>query len=175
MRHLKKRNKLSRPTSHRNAVLVNLCKSLIIHNRIKTTKTKAKMVQPIIEKLITKSKHNTLHAKRTVASKLHGWEVIPRLFDEIGPKFAERKGGYTRVIKLGFRDSDGAEMAIIEFVEEFESPKKTQKETKPAQEVKAKPQKTEKEKAKDKVKEKPKPEKKKKPEKKGKDKKKTKK
>ncbi|MBU1076248.1 MAG: 50S ribosomal protein L17 [Spirochaetes bacterium] len=119
MRHLKKRNKLSRTSSHRNAILVNLCKSIIINGRIRTTKTKAKMVQPIIEKMITRAKVNTLHNKRIIASRFGSWDIIPKLFDQIGPKFKERPGGYTRVIKIGFRNSDGAEMALLEFLEEF--------------------------------------------------------
>lgn len=120
MRHLKKRIKLSRQTSHRNAVLVNLCKAVIRHGRIKTTKTKAKMVQPYIEKLVTRAKDNTLHNKRIVASRMKSWDIIPKLFDKIGPAFKERPGGYTRIIKLGFRNSDGAEMVIFEFIEEFD-------------------------------------------------------
>jgi len=119
MRHLKKRNKLSRHSSHRNAVLINLCSSIIKNGRIRTTKAKAKMVQPVIEKIITRAKVNSLHNKRVIASRLGSWELIPRLFDQVGPKFVKRPGGYTRIIKIGFRNSDGAEMALIELLEEF--------------------------------------------------------
>jgi len=119
MRHLKKRIKLSRFSSHRNAVVVNLSQSLIKHGRVRTTKAKARIVQSFIEKLVTRAKSNSLHAKRIVASKLRSWECIPKLFDRIGPKFNTRAGGYTRIIKIGFRSSDGAEMVLLEFVENF--------------------------------------------------------
>ncbi len=119
MRHLKKKKKLSMLSSHRDAVIINLCKSLIKHSRIKTTKAKAKMVQPLIEKMVTKAKNDSLHSKRIVARRLKSWEMIPKLFNLIGPKFKSRPGGYTRIIKLGFRKTDAAEMVQLEFLEEF--------------------------------------------------------
>ncbi len=128
MRHLKKKNKLSRPAAHRDAVVANLCKSLIRYGRIKTTKAKAKLMQPFIEKIITRSKNNNLHSKRIAASRLKSWEPIPKLFDQIGPKFKSRAGGYTRIIKLGFRNSDGAEIVLLEFLEKFSDLKEKQKE-----------------------------------------------
>lgn len=128
MRHLKKRKKLSRPAAHRDALMANLCKFLIRYGRIKTTKAKAKMVQPFIEKMVTRSKNNNLHSKRIVASRLKSWESIPKLFDQIGPKFKSRAGGYTRIIKLGFRNSDGAEIVLLEFLEKFSDLKEKQKE-----------------------------------------------
>ena len=118
MRHRKKRLKLNRLPHQRNALIVNMTKSLFLHGRIKTTLAKAKLVKPFAEKIITRAKINNLHQKRIVASKLRGWDVIPKLFNEIGPKFANRPGGYTRIIKLGYRDSDSAEMAILELVQE---------------------------------------------------------
>ena len=98
------------------------------YGRIKTTKAKAKLIQPFIEKIITRSKNNNLHSKRIVAARLKSWESITRLFDLIGPKFNSRAGGYTRIIKLGFRNSDGAEIALLEFVEKFPDLKEKQKE-----------------------------------------------
>ena len=118
MRHQRKTVKLGRTQGHRDALLANLAVSLIEHGRIKTTVAKAKAVRPVIEKLVTKAKTGTLHSRRMALADLrHNTGAVSKLFTEIGPLNAERKGGYTRIVKLGMRRSDAAEMAIIEWVD----------------------------------------------------------
>ena len=118
MRHQKKTVKLGRTQGHRIALLANLAVSLIEHGQIKTTVAKAKAVRPVVEKLVTKAKTGTLHARRMALADLRHNEVaVRKLFTEIGPLNAARKGGYTRIVKLGMRRSDAAEMAIIEWVD----------------------------------------------------------
>ncbi len=118
MRHQRKTVKLGRTQGHRNALLSNLAVSLIDHGQIKTTVAKAKAVRPFVEKLVTKAKTGTLHARRMALADLRHNEIaVRKLFTEIGPLNAERKGGYTRIVKLGMRRSDAAEMAIIEWVD----------------------------------------------------------
>lgn len=118
MRHQRKIVKLGRTQGHRNALLANLAVSLIEHGQIKTTVAKAKAVRPVIEKLVTKAKKGTLHSRRMALADLrHNEGAVRKLFTEIGPLNAERKGGYTRIVKLGMRRSDAAEMAIIEWVD----------------------------------------------------------
>ena len=118
MRHQRKTVKLGRTQGHRNALLSNLAVSLIDHGQIKTTVAKAKAVRPFVEKLVTKAKVGTLHARRMALADLrHNEGAVRKLFTEIGPLNAERKGGYTRIVKLGARRSDAAEMAIIEWVD----------------------------------------------------------
>ncbi len=123
MRHLKKHNKLNRSAAHRQALVSNLCCEIIKRNRIKTTKAKAKLVKPIIERLITRAKNNTLANKRIVAQYLRGWSLVPKLFNDIAPSFKERAGGYSRIIKLGFRESDSAEIVYIELLHELKKSK----------------------------------------------------
>jgi large subunit ribosomal protein L17 len=117
MRHGDKVNNLGRTASHRRALLKNLTCALIEHKRITTTLAKAKALRIHIEPLITKSKDNTTHSRRVVFSHLQNKEAIKELYGVIAPKIADRPGGYMRIIKLGFRRGDGAEMAIIEFVD----------------------------------------------------------
>ena len=118
MRHQKKTVKLGRTQGHRNALLSNLAVSLIDHGQIKTTVAKAKAVRPFVEKLVTKAKTGTLHSRRMALADLrHNAGAVRKLFTEIGPLNATRKGGYTRIVKLGMRRSDAAEMAIIEWVD----------------------------------------------------------
>lgn len=117
MRHRKKTVKLGRTTSHRDAMLANQVCSLIEHNRIKTTLAKAKAVRPVAEKLVTLGKRGDLHARRLAAGKLGQKDAVKKLFAEIAPRAADRKGGYTRIIKLGPRQSDSAPMAFIEWVD----------------------------------------------------------
>ena len=118
MRHQRKTVKLGRTQGHRNALLSNLAVSLIEHGQIKTTVAKAKAVRPVIEKLVTKAKTGTLHARRMALADLrHNEGAVRKLFTEIGPLNAARKGGYTRIVKLGARRSDAAEMAIIQWVD----------------------------------------------------------
>ena len=114
MRHKKSTVKLGRSQSHRDALLANQVVSLIEHSRIKTTLAKAKAVRPLAEKILTLGKKNTLHARRTALSYLCQNEgAVHRLFAEVAPRAADRKGGYTRIVKLGQRKSDAAPMAFI--------------------------------------------------------------
>lgn len=117
MRHGDKVNNLGRTASHRKALLKNLSCALIEHKRINTTLAKAKALRKHIEPLITKSKDNTTHSRRVIFSYLQNKEAMKELFGVIAPKIADRPGGYLRVIKLGFRRGDGAEMGLIEFVD----------------------------------------------------------
>ena len=117
MRHQKKTVKLGRKEGHRKSLLANLAVSLIEHNRIKTTLAKAKAVKPLAEKLVTIGKKGTIHARRTAKAVLRQDDAVTKLFAEVAPRAADRKGGYTRIIKLGQRQSDAAEMAFIEWVD----------------------------------------------------------
>jgi large subunit ribosomal protein L17 len=117
MRHQKKGRQLGRTASHREAMLRNMASSLIVHERINTTTEKAKELRPYVERLITLGKRGDLHAKRMAARKIADRDTLVKLFDTIGPRFAERPGGYTRILKTGHRRGDGAEMAFIELVE----------------------------------------------------------
>ena len=117
MRHQKTRHKLSRDSAHRKALLMNLSKELIEHERIKTTEAKAKAVKPEIEKLITLAKRGDLHARRQALSSLaQDKYAVHKLFVEVAPRYADRPGGYTRILKLGPRRSDASEMVFIELV-----------------------------------------------------------
>ncbi|MCM8567836.1 50S ribosomal protein L17 [Gramella jeungdoensis] len=117
MRHGKKGNHLGRKTAHRRAMLANMACSLIEHKRINTTVAKAKALKVFVEPLVTKSKEDTTHNRRIVFSKLRSKEAVSELFREVAPKVGDRPGGYTRVIKLGSRLGDAAEMAMIELVD----------------------------------------------------------
>ncbi len=117
MRHRVKGRQLSRTASHRKALLKNLAASLIVHDRIVTTEAKAKELRPFVERLITLARRGGLHAQRQVERKIKDRKVSHRLFHEIGPRFSERPGGYTRIIKLGNRKGDGARIARIELLE----------------------------------------------------------
>lgn len=125
MRHGKKHNHLSRKTAHRKSMLANMACSLIEHKRINTTVAKAKALRTFVEPLVTKSKTDTTHNRRIVFSKLRDKYAVSELFREVAPKVATRPGGYTRIIKLGHRLGDAAEMAMIELVDfnEIYSPK----------------------------------------------------
>lgn len=117
MRHGKKVNHLGRKTGHRRALMSNLSIALITHKRIRTTLAKAKALRKHIEPLITKAKDNTTHSRRVVFSYLQNKDAVKELFGVIADKVADRPGGYVRVIKTGFRQGDGAEMAMIELVD----------------------------------------------------------
>lgn len=117
MRHGKKFNHLGRTASHRKALISNMACSLIEHKRINTTVAKAKALRVYIEPLLTKSKEDTTHNRRTVFSYLQNKEVVTELFRTIAPKISERNGGYCRIIKTGFRLGDGADTAMIELVD----------------------------------------------------------
>jgi large subunit ribosomal protein L17 len=117
MRHRKTRHKLSRTSAHRRALLANLCKELLEHERIRTTEAKAKAVRPELEKLITLGKRGDLHARRQALSALGQDKfAVYKLFEEVAPRYAERAGGYTRILKLGPRRSDSTEMVFVELV-----------------------------------------------------------
>ncbi|MGV8812966.1 MAG: 50S ribosomal protein L17 [Gelidibacter sp.] len=117
MRHGKKFNHLSRKTAHRKSMLANMACSLIEHKRINTTVAKAKALQQFVEPMITKSKEDTTHNRRIVYSRLRQKEVVAELFRDVAPKVGDRPGGYTRIIKLGNRLGDNADMAMIELVD----------------------------------------------------------
>jgi len=117
MRHRVKGRKLSRTASHRSAMMKNLAASLLKHKRIRTTVAKAKEARGFVEELITKAKKNDLHSKRQVMSVIHDKEIVKELFSEIISKIGDRPGGYTRVIKLGYRKGDAADVAILELVD----------------------------------------------------------
>ncbi len=118
MRHQKTGRKLSRRKGHRTAMLTNLAASIIKHGTVRTTEAKAKEVRPFVERLITFARSGTLHDRRIVLSRLHDPEAVRKLFTEIGPTFANRNGGYTRILKLGFRVGDNAPLSLIQLVEE---------------------------------------------------------
>ena len=117
MRHNKKFNHLGRTASHRDAMLSNMATSLIMHKRISTTTAKAKALKRYIEPLLTKAKMDTTHSRRVVFKELQSKEAVTELFREIAQKIANRPGGYTRILRTGFRQGDAAEMCIIELVE----------------------------------------------------------
>jgi large subunit ribosomal protein L17 len=117
MRHGRKVNHLSRTSEHRAALLSNMACSLIEHKRINTTLAKAKALRVYVEPLITKSKNDTTHSRRTVFSYLKNKEAVTELFREIAPKVADRPGGYVRILRMGYRPGDNSEMAMIELVD----------------------------------------------------------
>ena len=117
MRHNKAINHLGRKSGHRKALLANMATSLILNKRIQTTVAKAKALQSYVEPLITKSKDDSTASRRTVFSYLKSKEAVAELFRTVAPKISERPGGYTRVLKTGFRQGDGADMALIELVD----------------------------------------------------------
>ena len=117
MRHGKKINHLGRTNTHRDAMLSNMASSLILHKRISTTIAKAKALRKFVEPLITKSKNDSTHSRRTVFSYLQNKETVKILFDEVSAKIADRPGGYTRILKTGNRPGDNADMCFIELVD----------------------------------------------------------
>ena len=131
MRHNKSINHLGRKSGHRKAMLANMACSLIMHKQIETTVAKAKALRMYVEPLITKSKDDSTHSRRTVFSYLKQKEAVTELFRTIAPKIADRPGGYTRIVKTGFREGDGADMALIQLVDFNEAAlAATKKETK---------------------------------------------
>lgn len=117
MRHGVAHRKLNRTASHRRAMFANMAASLIEHEQIVTTLPKAKELKPIMDKLITLAKRGDLHARRQAISKIRDKDQVSKLFETLGPRYAERAGGYTRVLKAGFRHGDNAPMAVIELVD----------------------------------------------------------
>ncbi len=117
MKHKIGYNRLGRKTSHRRALRRNMATSVILHERIKTTKAKALSVRRIVERMVTRAKVDSVHNRRMVARDIKDEKALAKLFTEIGPRFANRPGGYTRILKLGPRKSDASEMVLLEFVE----------------------------------------------------------
>jgi len=147
MRHQIRGRKLKRTSSHRKALLKNLASSLILHKRIRTTTAKAKELRTFIEPLITKARKNDLHSRRLIINTLKNKEAVNELFSEVIGTIGDRPGGYTRVIKLGRRAGDSAELSMIEFVDYNEVANKKAEENKEKREIKqqAKKEKLEKE------------------------------
>jgi len=123
MRHGVAQRKLNRTASHRTAMFANMAASLIKHEQIVTTLPKAKSLRPVVEKLVTLAKRGDLSARRLAASRIRVEDMTKKLFDVIGPRYKARAGGYTRVLKAGFRYGDNAPMAVIEFMDRDESAK----------------------------------------------------
>jgi large subunit ribosomal protein L17 len=117
VRHHRVGKKLGRDSAHRKALYANLACSLIEHGRIKTTEAKAKAVKPFAEQMITLGRRGDLHARRQALAKLRSQEIVHKLFDDVGPRFADRPGGYSRIVKLGPRQGDAAEMVYLELVD----------------------------------------------------------
>ena len=129
MRHKKKGRKLGRKSGNRRALFMNLASQIITYKRIKTTDAKAKELRTYLEPLITLAKKNDLHSRRMVIRKLPNKAIVKTLYNEIAPIYADRKGGYTRIVKLGYRDNDRAPVSIIEFVDMVDVSTSTEKET----------------------------------------------
>jgi large subunit ribosomal protein L17 len=123
MRHSKTGRKLNRTSSHRMAMFSNLAVSLIEHEQVVTTLPKAKDLRPIVEKLVTLAKRGDLHARRQAISRTRSEAAVAKLFSELGPRYKTRNGGYTRILKAGFRYGDNAPLAVIEFVDRDEDAK----------------------------------------------------
>lgn len=117
MRHRRKGRELSRTRSHKRAMLRNMATSLFRHERIRTTEAKAKELRPFAERLITLARRGDLHSRRVAGRHIADRDVLQKLFDQIGPRFVDRPGGYTRILKLGARKGDGAELALIELLD----------------------------------------------------------
>jgi large subunit ribosomal protein L17 len=131
MRHQVKRGNLSRNTAHRRALLRNLVTSFLEKERMRTTLVKARTARPIAEKMITLAKRGTLHARRQALAYMTKESAVKKLFEEIGPRFSERPGGYSRIVKLGPRAGDGAQMAMLELIgSEYQKKAKKKKEAK---------------------------------------------
>ena len=123
MYHGRAKRRFNRTAEHRKAMFANMCQALIKHEQIVTTLPKAKDLRPVVEKLITLGKRGDLHARRQAISQIKDVDLVKKLFDVLGPRYKARNGGYTRVLKAGFRYGDNAPMAVIEFVDRDESAK----------------------------------------------------
>ncbi|MER3408787.1 MAG: 50S ribosomal protein L17 [Thermoleophilia bacterium] len=117
MRHQRQGKKLGRDSAHRRALYANLAGALIEHGRVQTTEAKAKAVRPVVEKMITLGRRGDIHARRQALAFLRSQDVVHKLFSEVAPRLADRPGGYTRIVKLGARQGDGAPMAYLELVD----------------------------------------------------------
>ena len=137
MRHLKRTAKLGRTGSHRNAMLANLVCSLIKQKRVTTTLAKAKAARSVAEKMVTLGKSGTIHDRRLAAARLHQEDAVRILFNEIAPVQKERRGGYTRIVRLGERQGDAAQLAILEWVDVMVAAPTPEKEAEPKKEAAA--------------------------------------
>jgi len=117
MRHLKKGRSLHRSSSHRKAMLQNLAVSLLVHERVRTTEAKAKEVRRLVDRIITWGKRGDLHARRLAVRQVRSRTIVKRVFDELAPRYMERPGGYTRILKAGYRQGDNAPMVLMELVD----------------------------------------------------------
>lgn len=117
MRHLQKGRSLHRSSSHRKAMLRNLAVSILVHERVRTTEAKAKEVRRLVERIITWGKRGDLHARRLTARQVRSRTVVKRVFDDLAPRYTDRPGGYTRILKAGFRQGDNAPLVIMELVD----------------------------------------------------------
>jgi len=117
MRHLKKGRSLHRSSSHRKAMLQNLAVSLLVHERVQTTEAKAKEVRRLVDRIITWGKRGDLHARRLAVRQVRSRTIVKRIFDELAPRYMERPGGYTRILKAGYRQGDNAPMVVMELVD----------------------------------------------------------
>ena len=125
MRHLKSGRRLNRTSAHRKAMFANMACALIKHEQIKTTLPKAKELRPVVERLVTRARNSSgsLHARRLLLSEIKDSKMVAKLFDVLGPRYADRQGGYIRVLKAGMRYGDNAPMAVIEFIDRDEDAK----------------------------------------------------
>ncbi|MHB8884473.1 MAG: 50S ribosomal protein L17 [Methylovirgula sp.] len=123
MYHGRAKRRFNRTHEHRKAMFANLCQALIKHEQIMTTLPKAKDLRPVVEKLVTLAKRGDLHARRQAIAQMKDVDLVRKLFDVLGPRYKDRHGGYTRVMKAGFRYGDNADMAVIEFVDRDETAK----------------------------------------------------
>jgi large subunit ribosomal protein L17 len=139
MRHGKAHRKFSRRSDHRQAMFANMAAALIKHEQIVTTLPKAKDLRPIVEKLVTLGKRGDLHARRQAIAQIRDIPMVKKLFEIIGPRYKDRNGGYTRVLKAGFRYGDSAAVGVIEFVDRDEEAKGTEDRARHAAEVAAAP------------------------------------
>ncbi len=137
MRHQRKRRKLGVKSKHRKAMMRNLLRNLVIYKRIRTTVTRAKDARSFIEHMLHLAKQSGLHTRRLLISKLGDAEIVDKLMKEIAPHFMKRQGGYTRIVRLGYRPGDAADMALLEFTEVLDAPKKEKKPKKAKKETKA--------------------------------------
>jgi large subunit ribosomal protein L17 len=140
VRHRRSGRKLGRDASHRKALYANLASALIEHGRIKTTAAKAKEVRPVAEQMITLGRRGGVHARRQALKLLRSQDVVHKLFSEVGPRFADRPGGYSRIVRIGPRQGDAAEMVYLELVDHVEEPRPARRRRQVEEEPETEPQ-----------------------------------
>ena len=139
MRHRRSGRKLGRDASHRKALYANLASALIEHGRIKTTAAKAKEVRPVAEQMITLGRRGGVHARRQALKLLRSQDVVHKLFSEVGPRFVDRPGGYSRIVRIGPRQGDAAEMVYLELVDHVAEPRQPRRRREPEPDVEPEP------------------------------------